>query len=460
MKLSVIILAAGRGVRMKSHLPKVLHPLAGKSMLERVVNTAQQLKPEEIFVIHGYQGDLLREKLSHLNVTWVEQKEQLGTGHAVMQSAPYIPEDHRVVILYGDVPLISVETLQNLLAVAAETRVGVITAQLADPAELGRIIRDTYGNFLKIVEYKDATPKQREIAEINSGIYCFPAPYLKAWLPLISPKNAQKEYYLTDVLAIAVQQGVAVSTVSPQQDYEVMGVNDRVQLAILERYYQRLQAEKLMRHGVTMLDPARVDIRGEVTAQEDVVVDVNVVFEGKVSLGKKCFIGPNCVIKNATLGGNVIVEAHSIIEDSYVEANCHIGPFARLRPESYLKQNARVGNFVEIKKSHLGEGSKVNHLSYIGDAHVGNRVNVGAGTITCNYDGVHKHKTIIGDGAFIGSGTELVAPVNVGEGSVIGAGSTITQDTPAHELTLARVPQQVIPAWVKEKRQRNKMGSS
>lgn len=453
MKLSVIILAAGQGTRMRSKQPKVLHAIAGKSMLERVVNIAAQLNPQEIFVIYGYQGDLLREKLSHLNVTWVEQKEQLGTGHAVMQAAPRVADDHRVLVLYGDVPLISKATLQDLLASSSEKSVGMITAQLDDPAELGRIVRDHSGNFLEIVEYKDATEAQRTINEINSGIYSFPARHLKTWLPKLSVTNAQKEYYLTDVLAMAVKEGVAVSTVFPQSDYEVMGVNDRVQLATLERYYQEMQTDALMRQGVTMLDPTRVDIRGDVETQQDVTVDINVIFEGKVSLGYGCSIGPNCIIKNSRLADNVIVEANSIIEDSNVEAECHIGPFARLRPESYLKKKSRVGNFVEIKKSTIGEGSKVNHLSYIGDAVIGKNVNVGAGTITCNYDGVNKHKTIIGDGAFIGSGTQLVAPVEVGENALIGAGSTITQNAPANELTLAREKQQTIKGWKAAKKQ-------
>lgn len=454
MKLSVIILAAGQGTRMRSKQPKVLHAIAGKSMLERVVNTAQQLNPQEIFVIYGYQGDLLREKLSHLKVTWVEQKEQLGTGHAVMQATPKIAEDHRVLVLYGDVPLISKTTLDKLIKTASEKSIGMITADLEDPAELGRIVRDQSGNFMEIVEYKDATEMQRNITEINSGIYSFPARHLKSWLPKISVANAQKEYYLTDVLAMAVQEGVAVATVFPESDCEVMGVNDRVQLATLERYYQEIQTENLMRQGVTMLDPTRVDIRGEVTTQQDVTVDINVIFEGKVSLGYGCFIGPNCIIKNSILGDNVVVEANSIIENSHVEENCHVGPFARLRPESHLKKKSRVGNFVEIKKSEIGEGSKVNHLSYIGDAAVGKNVNVGAGTITCNYDGVNKHRTIIGDGAFIGSGTELVAPVEVGAGAFIGAGSTITQHAPENELTLARARQQTIKGWKAVKEQK------
>lgn len=447
MKLSVIILAAGQGTRMRSKQPKVLHAIAGKSMLERVVNTAQQLNPQEIFVIYGYQGDLLREKLAHLKVTWVEQKEQLGTGHAVMQATPKIADDHRILVLYGDVPLISQATLAQLIMSASDKSVGMIIADLENPAELGRIVRDQSGSFREIVEYKDATEAQRQITEINSGIYSFPAHYLKSWLPKLSVANAQKEYYLTDVLAMAVKEGIAVATVFPQSDYEVMGVNDRVQLATLERYYQEIQTENLMRQGVTMLDPARVDIRGEVIAQQDVTIDINVIFEGKVSLGYASFIGPNCIIKNSIIGDRVIIEANSIIEDSHVEADCHVGPFARLRPESHLKKKSRVGNFVEIKKSEIGEGSKVNHLSYIGDATLGKNVNIGAGTITCNYDGVNKHKTIIGDGAFVGSGTELVAPVEIGENALIGAGSTITVNAPANELTLARSRQQTLKGW-------------
>lgn len=447
MKLSIIILAAGQGTRMRSKQPKVLHAIAGKSMLERVVNTAQQLDPQEIFVIYGYQGDLLRASLSHLNVTWVEQKEQLGTGHAVMQAMPKIADDHRVLVLYGDVPLISQVTLEKLMMTASEKSIGMITADLEDPAELGRIVRDQSGNFIEIVEYKDASDVQRNISEINSGIYSFPARYLKSWLPKLSIANSQKEYYLTDVLAMAVQEGVAVATVFPASDSEVMGVNDRVQLATLERYYQEIQTENLMRQGMTMLDPTRVDIRGDVETQEDVTVDINVIFEGKVTLGRGCFIGPNCIIKNSWLGDNVIIEANSIIEDSRIESSAHVGPFARLRPGSHLKMKARVGNFVEIKKSEIGENSKVNHLSYIGDATIGKNVNVGAGTITCNYDGVNKHKTIIGDGAFIGSGTELVAPIEVGANALIGAGSTITVNAPANELTLARARQQTIKGW-------------
>ncbi len=451
MKLSVIILAAGRGTRMQSQRPKVLHAIAGKSMLERVVNTAQQLSPQEIFVVYGYQGDLLRVSLPHLKVTWVEQKEQLGTGHAVMQAAPNIPDDHRVLVLYGDVPLISQATLEELIMKASEKSIGMITANLEDPAELGRIVRDQSGNFIKIVEYKDATEVQRNIHEINSGIYSFPAHYLKSWLPKLSVENAQKEYYLTDVLSMAVQEDVAVATVYPNDDCEVMGVNDRLQLATLERYYQKMYTDNLMRQGMTLLDPIRVDIRGDVLTQQDVTVDINVIFEGQVTLGRGCYIGPNCIIKNSWLGDDVIIEANSIVEDSRVESQCHIGPFARLRPGSELKTKSRIGNFVEIKKSQIGAGSKVNHLSYIGDTVMGERVNVGAGTITCNYDGINKHQTIIGDGAFIGSGTQLVAPVEIGENAFIGAGSTITMNAPDGQLTLARARQQTIKEWKSNK---------
>jgi bifunctional UDP-N-acetylglucosamine pyrophosphorylase/glucosamine-1-phosphate N-acetyltransferase len=451
MKLSVIILAAGRGTRMQSKQPKVLHAIAGKSMLERVVNTAEQLSPQEIFVVYGYQGDLLRASLPHLKVTWVEQKEQLGTGHAVMQAAPNIPDDHRVLVLYGDVPLISQTTLEKLIMKASEKSIGMITADLDDPAELGRIVRDQSGNFIKIVEYKDATEVQRDIHEINSGIYSFPAHYLQSWLPNLSIENVQKEYYLTDVLSMAVKEGVAVATVYPNDNCEVMGVNDRLQLATLERHYQKIHTDNLMRQGMTMLDPTRVDIRGDVVTQEDVTVDINVIFEGQVTLGRGCHIGPNCIIKNSWLGDDVIIEANSMIEDSRVESQCHIGPFARLRPGSELKTKSRIGNFVEIKKSQIGAGAKVNHLSYIGDTIMGERVNVGAGTITCNYDGINKHQTIIGNGAFIGSGTQLVAPVEIGKNAFIGAGSTITMNAPDGQLTVSRARQQTIKEWKSKK---------
>lgn len=447
MTISVVILAAGRGTRMLSSLPKVLHTIGGKSMLEHVVSVAQSLEPEAIFVVYGHQGDLVQEKSSHLPVKWVHQEEQLGTGHALMQVIPHLKAQQKLIVLSGDVPLISSFTLRELLSVSPDNQVGIVTANVDDPSGLGRIIRDHHGNFLAIVEHKDATLAQRCITEINAGIYCFPAAYLPAWLSQLNANNAQKELYLTDVLGIALQEGVKVNTVLPRNNQEILGINDRVQLAIVERCYQKQQAELLMLQGVTLRDPARVDIRGELVVGQDSVIDANVVFEGKVTIGVDCFIGPNCIIKNSVIGDGVMIKANSMIENSVVEDHCHIGPFARIRPDSYLECYSHVGNFVEIKKSRLGHSSKVNHLSYIGDASVGHSVNIGAGTITCNYDGVSKHQTIIGDGAFIGSGTELVAPVEVGAGAFIGAGSTITAYAPAHELTLARVKQETIKNW-------------
>lgn len=452
MKLSIIILAAGRGSRMQSALPKVLHTIAGMSMLERIVRTAQRLDPADIFVIHGQQGDYLRHALpTPLEVTWIEQKELLGTGHAVLQATPKIADEHSILVLYGDVPCISLTTLQRLLATMSEHSVGLVTAQFADPAELGRIVRDSCGNFLQIVEHKEATAAQRNITEVNSGICCFPARFLKFGLKNISSNNAQKEYYLTDIFALAVQHGLTVATVLPEYPQEAMGVNDRWQLATLERSFQARAAHQLMARGVTLRDPARIDIRGEIEAAEDVILDINVILIGTVILGRGCSIGPHCILQDCVLGEGVVVEAHSILEGACVEAGAHIGPFARLRPGSHVQSQSRIGNFVEIKNSQIGTGSKINHLSYIGDADVGANVNVGAGTITCNYDGKKKHKTKIGAGAFIGSGTELVAPLEIGEGAFIGAGSTITDNAPAHALTLTRAPQCTHLGW-KEKR--------
>ena len=452
MKLSVVILAAGQGTRMKSKSPKVLHKIAGKSMLEHVVNTAEQLstKPEKIYVVYGFQGEQVHQELAHLPVEWIEQAQQLGTGHAVMQVMSHIPESHKVLILYGDVPLISKETLEELIQSASKGGVGIITADMDDPAQLGRVIRDHSGNFLRIVEFKDASETEQKIEEVNSGIYIIPAKYLQSWLPELSDNNTQKEYYLTDVLEMAVDNGVSVTTVVPNNNTEVMGVNDRVQLAELERGFQEIATEQLMLQGVTMLDPTRVDIRGEITVEGDVIIDVNVILEGKVSLKSGCYIGSNCIIKNSDIGEGVRVEANSIIENSRVAKNCHIGPYARLRPECDLGESVKIGNFVEVKKSKISQGSKINHLSYIGDTVMGENINIGAGTITCNYDGVNKHKTIIEDNVFIGSGTQLVAPVKIGKGATIGAGSTITQNAKENKLTLARARQLEIDGWERE----------
>lgn len=456
MELSVVILAAGQGTRMKSKLPKVLHKIAGKSMLEHVVNTAETLSalvnPENIHVVYGFQGEQVKQALSHLSVNWVEQKEQLGTGHAVLQAMPNIPDDpdHKVLILYGDVPLISKETLENLIQSASKGGLGIITADFDDPAQLGRVVRDNSGNFLRIVEYKDASDAEKKIEEVNSGIYIIPAKYLKSWLPELSNKNTQKEYYLTDILEMAVDNGVSVATVVPNNNTEVMGVNDRVQLAELERCYQELATAQLMLQGVTMLDPTRVDIRGNIIVEGDVEIDINVILEGDVILKSGSYIGPNTVIKNAYIGENVQIEANSIIENSRIDKNAHIGPFARIRPECELGENVKVGNFVEVKKSQIAKNSKVSHLSYIGDTVMGENINIGAGTITCNYDGKNKHQTVIENNVFVGSGTQLVAPVTIGEGATIGAGSTITQNASANKLALARARQIEIQDWDKK----------
>lgn len=451
MTTQVVILAAGQGKRMYSHQPKVLHHLAGKPLLEHVITTAFLLSPDtQPIIVFGHQGNKLQDKLNHHDVKWVEQAEQLGTGHALMQALPFISNESRVLILCGDVPLITTETLQKLHDETPANALGMLTAHLQNPYGYGRILRDENNNVIKIVEEKDATDKERAISEINAGVYLIPASYLKKWLPAIKNQNAQKEYYLTDVLTFAVQEHIPVCTVQPAVTEEISGVNNRVQLAHLERFYQRQIAEKWMQHGVTIYDPARFDVRGDIKMGRDVIIDVNVILEGRVVIGDDCIIGANTILRNVEMGNHVEVKANSMIDGAKIADHCVIGPYARIRPDTTLSAHAHIGNFVEIKKSTIGEGSKVNHLSYIGDAEVGKQVNVGAGTITCNYDGVSKHKTIIGDHAFIGSDTQLVAPVTIGEGATIGAGSTITRDTPPHKLTLSRVPQQTVDEWKRE----------
>ena len=447
MSLSVVILAAGQGTRMRSPLPKVLHPLAGKSLLEHVVATALKLGAGKILIVYGHGGDAVPKQLERLPVQWVEQAQQLGTGHAVVQALPHIPAADTVLVLYGDVPLISAATLQKLLAQAGREGFGLLTAQLADPQGYGRIVRDSQGQVLRIVEHKDATPAEREIGEINTGMMAMPAERLKGWLSQISNTNSQNEFYLTDVIALAVREGIKIATVSADTATEIMGVNTKLQLAELERHYQRTQSERLMLQGVTLCDPARFDLRGELTAGTDVVLDVNVVIEGEVTLGDRVQIGPNNWIRNATIGDDVQILPNCVIEDAVIAAGCRIGPFARIRPETKLAEGAHIGNFVEIKKSTVGANSKINHLSYIGDSTVGRDVNIGAGTITCNYDGANKHQTVIGDGAFIGSDTQLVAPVQIGAGATIGAGSTITKDVPPDKLTLSRAKQETRESW-------------
>lgn len=452
MSTQVVILAAGQGKRMFSDLPKVLHPLAGKPLLSHVIETASTLTDKKPLVIFGHQGNILRDHLAHHDVQWVEQTEQLGTGHALLQALPMMSDKDRVLVLYGDVPFISIDTLKKLIDTTAADAIGMITANVQHPHGYGRIKRDEKQNVIGIVEEKDATPKERAITEVNSGLYFIPAGLLKKWLPTLTNHNAQKEYYLTDIFRLAANENIVINTVQPAQREEINGVNDRAQLAVLERAYQLKAAEKFMRQGVTLLDPARFDVRGDVQIGRDVVIDINVILEGKVVIGDGCRIGENVTLRDAELGKQIEVKANSMIDGAKIHDHCVIGPFARIRPETTLAAEVHIGNFVEIKKSHIAQGSKVNHLSYIGDSEIGKQVNVGAGTITCNYDGVNKHKTIIRDHVFIGSDTQLVAPVTIGEGATIGAGSTITQDAPAHQLTLSRGKQQTIEGWTRKKK--------
>lgn len=445
--LSVVILAAGEGSRMRSRLPKVLHPLAGRPLLGHVIDAARALAARRIVVVHGHGGDRVQEAFPDTDLGWAEQAEQLGTGHAVAQALPLLGVDETVLILYGDVPLIAPETLERLLAACAGNHLALLTVELDDPAGYGRILRDTGGNVTGIVEEKDATPEQRAIREVNTGIMALPAGLLGLWLPRLGNDNAQGEYYLTDLIAMAVEEGVAVQVGGPAAVEEVLGVNTRAQLARLERAFQRRQAEALMAAGVTLLDPARFDVRGKLTAGRDVVIDVNVVIEGEVELGEGVYVGPGCVLRDCVIGEGVEIRAHSVIESAAVGAGSRVGPFARLRPGAELAAGVHVGNFVEIKQSRVGEGSKINHLAYVGDSDIGRGVNIGAGTITCNYDGAHKHRTVIGDRVFVGSDTQLVAPVSVGDDATIGAGSTITRDVPPGGLTLSRAPQRTVSGW-------------
>ncbi|MDA1107440.1 MAG: bifunctional UDP-N-acetylglucosamine diphosphorylase/glucosamine-1-phosphate N-acetyltransferase GlmU [Proteobacteria bacterium] len=447
MGLSVIILAAGQGTRMRSALPKVLHPLAGRPLLEHVIHTAHELDAKAVHVVYGYGGDAVPRALAHLDACWVEQAEQLGTGHAVAQAMPFVADADTVLVLYGDVPLIGAATLRRLLAAASSEGLGLLTVYQHDPRGYGRIVRDKGRKVTRIVEEKDATADERTINEINTGMIAAPAEQMRGWLAKLENNNAQKEFYLTDVIALAVQDGRVINTVEPDKVAEVMGVNNKGQLAELERYYQHRQAERLMEQGITLLDPLRFDLRGELSAGQDVTIDVNVIMEGIVTLGDRVRIGPHVVIRNAKIGDDVEILSHCAIDDAVIESGCRIGPFARIRPETKLAAGVHIGNFVEIKKSEIGAGSKINHLSYVGDATVGRDVNIGAGTITCNYDGANKHQTIIEDGVFIGSDTQLVAPVTVGAGATVGAGSTITQDVPPKVLAVSRVKQSTVPGW-------------
>jgi bifunctional UDP-N-acetylglucosamine pyrophosphorylase/glucosamine-1-phosphate N-acetyltransferase len=447
MKLGVTVLAAGQGTRMRSAIPKVLHPLAGRPMLAHVLDTARSIGAASLCVVYGHGGELVPDTMAAYDCAWALQDQQHGTGHAVMQAMPMMADMDRVLVLYGDVPLIGSETLTRLLHESAHTDLGLLTVVLADPTGYGRVVRDGDGRVLRIVEHKDATDAELAIDEINTGFLVADRAHLSDWLTRVRPDNAQAEYYLTDVIALAVADGVEVAASQPDTPEEVSGINDRVQLARLERHFQRRQAEALMRSGVTLSDPSRVDIRGKLFAEPDVTIDVNAIFEGEVRLASGVSIGPNCWLKDCVIGAGTQVFANCVIEGANVGEHARVGPFARLRPEAALADRVHVGNFVEIKKSRVGTGSKVNHLSYVGDAQIGSGVNLGAGTITCNYDGANKHLTVIRDDAFIGSNTALVAPVEVGAGATIGAGSVINRPAPAGKLTVARTRQVTVEGW-------------
>ncbi len=443
----IVILAAGQGTRMRSALPKVLQPLAGRPLLAHVLACARRLAPAGLHVVYGHGGEQVPAALGADDVAWVLQAEQLGTGHAVAQALPGIADEATVLVLYGDVPLIAPETLSGLIDAAGADGMALLTVELEDPAGYGRIVRDAGGGVLRIVEEKDATQAERALTEVNTGILAAPAGRLRGWLARVGNDNSQREYYLTDVVGLAVDDGHAVTARRAAAAEEVLGVNTRGQLARLERHLQRRQAERVMGEGATLADPARFDLRGSLAVGRDVYIDVGCVFEGEVILADGVHVGAYCVLRDTRLGAGTRVESHCVLESAIVGAGCSVGPFARLRPQTVLGDGARVGNFVETKKVRLGDGSKVNHLSYVGDAEVGRGTNIGAGTITCNYDGHAKHTTRIGDDVFIGSDTQLVAPVTVGDGATVGAGTTVTRDVPAGSLAVTRAPQRTLADW-------------
>lgn len=445
-KLSVVILAAGKGTRMYSDLPKVLHNIAGKPMVKHVIDTAKQLKAENIHLIYGHGGELLQSRLKDEPVNWVLQAEQLGTGHAMQQAAPFFADDENIVMLYGDAPLITKETLEKLIEAKTEGGIGLLTVVLENPTGYGRIIREN-GSVVGIVEQKDANPEQLKIQEINTGVMVASGASFKKWLAQLDNNNAQGEYYITDVIAMANRDGFNVQAIQATDLMEVEGANNRLQLAALERYFQRKQAEKLLLAGVTLIDPSRFDLRGTVSHGKDVEIDVNVVLEGDVKLGDRVKIGAGSVLKNCVIADDVEIKPYSVIEDTVIGEAAKIGPFSRLRPGTELAAETHVGNFVEIKNAQIAKGSKVNHLSYVGDAEVGEKCNIGAGVITCNYDGANKFKTVIGNDVFVGSDSQLVAPVTIADGSTIGAGSTVTKDVAENELVITRVPQRHIKNW-------------
>lgn len=455
MNIAIVILAAGQGKRMKSDLPKVLQPLAGKPLLRHVIDTAVTLDPKSLHVVYGHGGDRVLETLADAPVTsWVLQADQLGTGHAVQQALPSLRDDEIALVLYGDVPLVRSETLKTLLSLASPESMGLLTVMLEDPTGYGRVLRDTTGRVLGIVEQKDATPEQRNVREGNTGVMAIPVKHLRGWLGRLRNANAQSEYYLTDIIAMAVADGIKVTPLVAPSVAEVLGVNDKLQLAELEAENRKTRARDLMLAGVTLVDPTRIDVRGTLVTGRDVFIDVNAVFEGKVTLGDRVHVGPNCVLRDCDIAADVRINPNCVIEEASVGAGSIIGPFARLRPGAKLSSEVHIGNFVEVKNSSMDSGAKANHLAYVGDASVGARVNIGAGTIIANYDGANKHQTVIGADAHTGSNSVLVAPITVGEGATVGAGSTVTKDVPAGKLTVARAKQVTLEGWKRPQKKR------
>ena len=448
MGLSVVILAAGKGSRMNSNKPKVLQTLAAKTLIKHVVHTVEKLNADNIIVVTGHLKKQVEDALTGHKITFVHQAEQLGTGHAVLQALPHL-EDQKVLILYGDVPLISAEVLDNLVTTTHNDDLGVLTAFMDDPTGLGRIVRDKFGAVTNIVEEKDANDGQRQIKEINTGIYCTHRSCLAKWLPELNSNNVQNEYYLTDIVKMAKDDASTINVTHPVHEFEVLGVNDRAQLANLERVWQRNVAEKIMAKGVSIADPNRFDVRGNLDVGKDCWLDINVIIKGNVTLGNNVVVGANCILKNCTIEDNVKIKANTMVDSSIIRNGAIVGPFARVRPDCDIKEGAVIGNFVETKKTILGKGSKASHLTYLGDSEIGENCNIGAGVITCNYDGVNKHKTTIGDGAFIGSDSQLIAPITIGTGAFVGAGSTISKDVPSQQLAVSRAKQRHIETWEK-----------
>ena len=448
MNLEVVILAAGKGTRMRSSLPKVMHSLAGRPLLAHVLEVAAELGPRAIHVVVGYQAEQVSSSFSSMPINWVTQDEQLGTGHAVLQALPDVDDDSCVLVLYGDCPLIRSSTLKAMVSLA-QTQAALLTADMPDPSGLGRILRDERGFITGVVEDKDANAKQKQIRETNTGVLAAPASKLKSWLPRVKADNKQKEYYLPDIVPLALAEGSQVLSSKPEFLWEIEGINDKIQLSYMERAYQLRFAKGLMEQGVSLADPARLDIRGKLSCGIDVFIDINAVFEGEVTIGDGVTIGPNCVIKDSHIGSGTEIKSHTVLDQTTIDGDSDIGPYARLRPGTHLAKGAKIGNFVETKKANIGEGSKVNHLAYIGDSEIGSGANIGAGTITCNYDGANKYSTKIGDGVFVGSNSTLVAPLEIETGAFIGAGSTITKKVPAGELAVARNRQRHISNWQK-----------